>query len=230
MRNPFQDFCSVRIQKKEIPLARIVRAKQAVMGRILEGYLHLVEEEVKDLVWLVEHSHIVRAYAKATKSVQAIDYDQEDIEDFCAELDNSDKIPYIVLEPAGIFLSALINNCEENRIRLLLHDYRRTFHFLGYRLPEGKTLVLQGDVGDLIGASLAGGRLVVEGSAGNWCGAGMLQGEIAVAGSTGQKTGELMRGGKIKVSGRVWGVGNCIGGKICEGEGCIAPLACDRQS
>ncbi|MFC1857383.1 hypothetical protein ACFL9U_05060 [Thermodesulfobacteriota bacterium] len=229
MKNPFQDFRYVRIQNKELPLASMVQAKLEVMDHIVAGYVQLVEEEVKDLVWLVEHSRIVRAYAKATKSIQGLDYDQEDIEDFCAELDNTDKIPYIVLGPAGIFLSALINNCNEDRIKLSLHDYQRTFHFLGYRLPEGKTLTLQGDVGDLIGASLSGGRLVVEGSAGNWCGAGMLGGEITVTGSTGQKTGELMRGGKIKVSGRVWGVGNDIGGKIYEGEGLIAPLARDRQ-
>jgi formylmethanofuran dehydrogenase subunit C len=215
MKNPFLDFSSVAYQKKEIPLDRIVRAKEDVMEQIVQGYLRLVEDEVKDLVWLVEHSRVVKAYSAAVKSIRDLRFDPDDIEEFCIELDNSNKIPYMISGPAGIYLSALVNHSEEGRITLRLRDYQRTFHFLGYRLPEGKSLILQGDVGDFIGAGLSGGRLVVEGSTGNWCGAGMMKGEIQITENTGQNTGEWMRGGEIHVDGRIRSVGKTLfGGKI----------------
>jgi len=215
MKNPFLDFRSVPYQQKEIPLEGIVRVRQEVMDRIFEKYYHLVEEEAKDLVWLVEHSRVVKTYNTAAEGVQDLHYDQDDIEEFCAQLDSSNKIPSMISGPAGIFISALVNHCREDRIVLELRDYQRTFHFLGFKLPEGKSLILQGDVGDFIGASLAGGHLVVEGSTGNWCGAGMMKGEIFVSKNAGQRTGEWMRGGEIHIDGQVWNTGkNFFGGKI----------------
>jgi formylmethanofuran dehydrogenase subunit C len=194
------------------------------MERIVDGYRRLVEEEIKDLVWLVEHSRVARAYSAAAKSIQDLSYDQDDIEDFCAEIDNSEKIPYIISGPAGIYVSALINHVKEDRMTLRLEDYQQTYHFLGYRLPEGKTLVLQGNVGDFIGAGLSGGHLVVEGSTGNWCGAGMTRGEILITGFTGLNTGEQMRGGEIHVDGRIRSVGRTIfGGRIYQRGQLIAP-------
>ncbi|MCJ7593308.1 MAG: hypothetical protein MUO52_00870 [Desulfobacterales bacterium] len=230
-KNPFLDFQAVPVRKKEIPLDRIVQAKQAIMDRIMEGYLSLVEEEVKGLVWLVGQSHEVRTYNAALRSIQDLQYDQDDIEELCAELDRGKKTPYLISGPAGIYLSALINQAPEDRILLRLQDFERTFHFLGYRLPEGKTLILQGNVGDFVGASVCGGRLVVEGSAGNWCGAGMTGGEILVTGHTGQKTGEWMRGGTIQVDGRIWGMGQSrFGGEILHCGKPIAPLGAEEHS
>lgn len=224
MKNPFLDFSTVPYQKKEIPLNRIVQAKKQVMDRIIEGYLQLVEEEVKDLVWLVEQSRVARAYSAAVKSIRDLQFDQEDIEEFCEEMDGSSRIPYMISGPAGIYVSALINHCQEERIVLKPKDHQRMFHFFGYRLPEGKTLVLQGDVGDFIGAGLSGGRLVVEGSTGNWCGAGMTKGEIFVTGYTGQNTGGWMRGGEIRVDGRIRSIGeNRYGGRIYEAGKLIIP-------
>ncbi|MFQ6038975.1 MAG: hypothetical protein ACE5LV_10210 [Candidatus Aminicenantales bacterium] len=215
MKNPFLEFQALPLKRKEIPLERIVRAKEQVMDHIVEGYLRLVEDEVKDLVWLVEHSRVVKAYSAAVKSIRDLQYDPDDIEEFCTELDSSNKIPYMISGPAGIYLSALVNHAEQDRIVLRLRDYQRTFNFLGYRLPDGKTLVLQGDVGDFIGAGLSGGRLVVEGSTGNWCGAGMMKGEIVVTEHAGQNTGEWMRGGEVHVDGRIRSVGKTLfGGRI----------------
>ena len=119
--------------------------------------------------------------------------------------------------PAGIYVSALINNLHEDRIVLRLRDCQKKFHLLGYHLPAGKTLVLQGDMGDFTGAGLAGGCLVVEGSAGNWCGAGMMQGEIQISGSAGWKTGAWMKAGEIHVQSWVRSVGeNILGGRVYE--------------
>ncbi|MFC1887049.1 hypothetical protein ACFLZM_08350 [Thermodesulfobacteriota bacterium] len=215
MKNPFSEFGAVPYRKQEIPLERIVKAKHDTLKHLVENYISLVEAEAKDLVWLVEHSRLVQTYEQITQTIQNFDYDQDDIEDFCLELDNSDKIPYMISGPAGIFISALINHLQEEQITLNLQDYKRTFHFLGYRLPEGKELTLKGNIGDFIGSGLAGGRVQVDGSTRNWLGAGMTSGRIFVTGHTGQKTGEWMRGGEIHVDGPIHNVGTVLyGGKI----------------
>jgi len=208
MINPFEEFSQYPYKKREIPLDRIVKVKERVMEQIIDGYLKLVEEEVKDLVWLVEH----------------LDYDIDDIAELCLELDKGGKIPYLISGPAGIYISALCNNSKEENIRLRLNEFKRTYHFLGYRLPEGKTLVLEGDVGDFIGAGLPGGRLVVEGSTGNWAGAGMMKGELFITEHAGQNTGEWMRGGEIHCEGRIRGIGKTIfGGRIYQRGKLIMP-------
>jgi hypothetical protein len=224
MINPFLDFRLQPHSRREIPLERIVRAKQEVMDRIVAGYLRVIEEEVKDLVWLVEHSRLLKVYKAALESIQGLRYVQDDIEEFCTELDNSEKIPFMILGPAGIYISALINRAQEKCIVLRLRDYKRIFHFLGYRLPEGRALILHGHAGDFTGAGLAGGRLVVEGSTGDWCGAGMINGEILVNGRAGEKTGEWMRGGDIHVNGRIRGIGETFyGGRIYKRGKLIVP-------
>jgi hypothetical protein len=224
MINPFEDFKEYPYQKKEIPLDRIVRAKERVMEQIVEGYLKLVDEEVKDLVWLVEHSRILKAYSSALQIIQGFDYDIDDIEELCLEIDKGGRIPYLVSGPAGVYLSALCNNAKEEHIHLRLSEFKRTFHFLGYRLPEGKTLELEGDVGDFIGSGLAGGKLIVKGSTRNWTGAGMMKGELFVKQHTGQNTGEWMRGGEIHIDGRIQGLGKTIlGGRIYQQGKLVVP-------
>jgi hypothetical protein len=224
MINPFEDFKQYPYKKKEIPLDRIVKAKEKVMDQIVDGYLKLVDAEVKDLVWLVEHSRVVKAYSSALRTIRELEYDVDDIEELCLELDKGGRIPYLISGPAGIYLSALCNNAKEEKIRLRLYELKRTFHFLGYRLPEGKTLSLEGDVGDFIGAGLSGGKLVIEGSTGNWAGAGMMKGELFITEHTGQNTGEWMRGGEIHVDGRIRGVGKTVfGGRIYQRGKLILP-------
>ncbi len=239
MKNPFLDFRSLPYRKKEIPLERIVREKEETLEHLVQGYLQLVEEEVRDLVWLVEESKVEKAYGAALKRIDGIPYDADDIDEFCALLDRSNKTPYLISGPAGIYISALVNRAREDHIVLCPKDYERTFHFLGYKLPEGKTLVLQGDVGDFTGAGLFGGCLIVEGSAGNWCGAGMMKGQIRVVQNTGRNTGEWMRGGEIHVDGTIQSVGSkfygntgyrvLFGGKIYQQGKLLVPRALVKQ-
>ena len=114
MRNPFVDFKSHPIRKREIPLDRIIEVKRKTMDRIISGYLELSEREVKEMVWLVEHSRIVKAYSTALETVKELDYDSDDIEEFCTELDKGGKIPYLISGPAGIYM---LNQCENYRRR-----------------------------------------------------------------------------------------------------------------
>jgi len=215
MRNPFVDFGPGNYQKKENPVERNVCKKRDVLRPIMEGYSRLLEKEFSDLAWLVEHQHVVRTYSDAVESIRGLQYDPDTIEAFCEKLERPGSIPYKIPGPAGLYLSALVNQCKTDHILLRLMNCQRTFHFLGYGLAEGKTLVLQGDGGDFIGAGLHGGRLVVKGSTGNWCGAGMMKGEIWVDKHAGQNTGEWMQAGEIRIDGFIGSLGkHLFGGRI----------------
>ena len=215
MKNPFIDFHPNRYQKRENNVERISLASKDIVGAIVEGYLRMVEEEVANLAWMVEHHHVVKIYKAISETIQGLRYNAYAIEAFCTELDRSGNIAYLVPGPGGLYISALVNHCREKRILLNLKDYRRTFHFLGYRLTHGRTLILQGDAGDFAGAGLFGGTLVVKGSVGSWCGAGMLKGKIRVSKNAGLQTGEWMHGGEIRVDGQINGIGReLFGGEI----------------
>jgi len=229
MKNPFIDFRPEKYQIKERPDQRIADKNQDIYNHILKAYFNLVENEIENLAWVVEHDRVVKAYGAAAEGLRDLQYDQAYIEEFCAELDSSNGIPYLIPGPAGLYLSALVNYAQDSHVLLKIGDYKRPFHFLGYGLPEGKTLTLQGDGGDFIGAGLNGGRLVVQGSTGNWCGAGMLKGEIWVDRHTGRNTGEWMHGGEIRVGGEIHSIGRTLfGGSIFKQGRVIAPREVER--
>ena len=158
---------------------------------------------------------MVKTYGAAVKKLRNLKVDQGDIEAFCAKLNSSNSIPYLIPGPAGLFVSALVNISQENHVRLRLENFQRRLHFLGYGLDENKILQIHGEVGDFTGAGLSGGRLEIQGSTGNWCGAGMINGVILVSKNTGQNTGEWMQGGEIRVDGQIQSIGKSLfAGKI----------------
>ena len=216
MRNPFEAFKTYVLEEQEIPLDGIIASRARALEAMIQGYEKLLEEEVKEVVWLARSSTIARAYAVAEAHAQSIDYDAEDIEEFCFELDKGDQISYLVSGPSGLYLSALCNCAREQEISLQLGELERTIHLLGYRLPEGKRLVIEGEMGDFFGVNMEGGELLVEGSVRNWTGAGMKQGKIVVSRNVGHHTGEWMTGGEIWIGGRVGGLGDIKDGKIYE--------------
>jgi len=223
MRNPFDEFKDYRKRRRDIPLDQIVKARDVTMAGIMAGYERLLEEEVKELVWLVQYNTVVKAYANAEKHIQDLTFNPEDIEDFCFELDRSDRIPYMITGPAGIYVSALCNKCEDDEIILKLDDMNTQINLLGYRLPAGKKLKIEGNVGDFVGIGVEGGELVVEGSGKNYAGAGMRSGKLVITKNVGHHTGEWMMGGEILVGGRIRGLGNIMDGKIFEREQLIYP-------
>lgn len=184
------------------------------MERLIDGYNKLLEEEVKGLVWLVEHSRLVEAYAKAEELIEGMRYTQYDIEEFCYELEDSDKIRYPIAGPAGIYISALCNHAEEEEITLNLSAGKGGIHLIGYRLKQGKKILIQGNVGDFTGVGMCGGEIIVEGSCRNWTGAGIRSGKMLIKKDVGYNTGEWMMGGEIWVEGRIRGIGKAVNGKI----------------
>jgi glutamate synthase domain-containing protein 3 len=223
MKNPFEEFKDFQKTKRDIPLDQIVKSRNVTMARIMEGYEKLLEEEVKELVWLVQYNTVIKAYANAEKNIKDLKFKPEDIEDFCFELDSSDRIPYMITGPAGIYIAALCNRCEEDEIVLKLDDIKTQINLLGYRLPAGKKLVIEGNVGDFVGIGVEGGEVVIEGSAKNYAGAGMRSGKLMITKNVGHHTGEWMMGGEIHVGGRIRGLGNIMDGKIYERDQLIYP-------
>jgi hypothetical protein len=223
LKNPFEEFKTFHFKKIEIPLDQIVQSTEIVMDRIRQGYEKLLEEEAKELVWMVQYNTIIKAYEVAERYVKEIDYSAEDIEDFCFVLENTQKIPYLIPGPAGIYISALCNYVQEEEIVLKLSELKTEINLIGFRLPKGKRLVIEGDTGDFTGIGLEGGELVVEGNAKNWTGAGMRSGKILVRKNIGLHTGEWMIGGEIYVGGRVRGLGNIVEGKVFERDKLVYP-------
>src|SRR5512143_3385796 len=180
------------------------------MGRSRRGYERLLEEEAKELVWMVQYNTIIKAYEVAERYVKEIEYAAEDIEDFCFALENTQKIPYLIPGPAGIYISALCNYANEEEIILKLSELKTEINLLGFRLPKRKRLMIEGDTGDFTGIGLEGGELVIEGNSKNWTGAGMSGAQILIKKNVGCHAGEWMMGGEIFVGGRVRGLGNIV--------------------
>ncbi|MFH1625381.1 MAG: hypothetical protein ABID54_09540, partial [Pseudomonadota bacterium] len=213
MRNPFERFKDYKSRRREIPLDSIIKSKDLIINKMVAGYEKVVEEEVKSLVWVVERSRLMEAYSKAEETIADIDYTAEDIEEFCYELDSADRLPYLITGPSGIYISALCNHAKEPEITLKLGELKRKVHLIGYRLPIGKRLLIEGDTGNFTGARLEGGELIVEGSVRDWAGAGMRKGKITIKKYAGYHTAEWMVDGEIYVNGRIRGMGRVVNGK-----------------
>src|SRR4030043_2415349 len=216
IRNPFEEFDTFTFKKTPIPLDQIIESTEVVMDQIRRGYEKLLEEEAKELVWMVQYNTIIKAYEVAEEYVREVDYSAEDIEDFCFTLENTQKVPYFIPGPAGVYLSALCNYAKEEEIVLKLSELKTEINLIGFRLPKAKRLMVDGDTGDFTGIGLEGGELVVEGNTKNWTGAGMKGGKILVKKNIGLHTGEGMVGGETYVGGRVRGRGNIVEGKVYE--------------
>ena len=217
MFNPFEDFKDFLSKTRGLPLDRLAAAHDQIIGELARGYGKLVEQELKSLVWFVEHNRVIEAYKTASEVIQNIDYDAHSIEDFCYALDSGADIPYLISGPAGIYVAALCNHTPEDQIVLRLEEMKRTLHFLGYRLPYGKYLRIEGDAGNFTGSALQGGEISVTGSTGDWTGAGMTDGKVTITQHCGRNTGEWMQGGEIWVGGRIRGLGRMTAGCIYQG-------------
>jgi hypothetical protein len=216
--NPFEAFRSYSATRRELPLDRILARRDQVLERLSQSYQALIEEGSKQLVWVVEQGALSRAYSTAVEALRGIDFSVEDLEDMCLELDTNDGVTTPMGAPSGLFIAAMCNQVPAHEIALNLHIFRHRWPFLGYRLPRGRRLYLDGDAGDFVGALLDGGEVVVTGNAGNYTGIGMRTGTVQIGYSTGKYTGEGMRGGTLRVGGRIAASGRVKQGTIYEGD------------
>jgi hypothetical protein len=217
MLNPFQEFRAYTLHRRELPLDRILAQRDEVLERLLQSYQALVEEESKQLVWVVEQGALSRAYTTAVEALRGVVFTVEDLEDLCLVLDADNGVATPLGAPSGLFIAALCNQVQANDISLNLHTFTHRWPFLGYRLARGRRLHLDGNAGDFVGALLEGGEVVVTGNAGNYAGVGMKSGLLHVRHSTGKHTGEGMRGGNLRVDGHIGSLGKVKKGTIYEG-------------
>jgi hypothetical protein len=225
MLNPFQEFRAYEAPRRELPLDRILAQRDEVLQRLLQSYQSLVEEESKQLVWVVEQGALSRAYTTAVEALRGVAFTVEDLEDVCIELDTVDGVATPLGAPSGLFIAALCNQVQADEIRLNLHAFTHRWPFLGYRLGRGRRLHLDGNAGDFVGALLEGGEVVVIGNVGNYAGVGMKGGLIHVRHSTGKFAGEGMRGGMLRVDGHIGSLGNAKKGTIQEGGRQVFPAS-----
>ena len=140
----------------------------------------------------------------------------------------------------GVYVSALVNNCDENTFTLHTKHLPFDVHDLGYG-NNGKLIKIIGDGCGGIGKNMEDGFIQVDGNADSlgdgikggviqvdgdcyWLGSDMISGEIIINGNVGTKlvspdsgTIVAMHGGKIIINGDVGGEigGGMRGGTIC---------------
>lgn len=230
MVNPFQEFRDYTSTQRELPLDRILAQRDQVLQGLLQGYQTLVEEESKQLVWVVEQGALSRAYATAVEVLKGVEFTIEDLEDVCLELDKAEGVSTPLGAPSGLFIAAMCNLVPSEEVTLNLQALTHRWPFLGYRLPRGRRLRLHGNAGDFVGALLEGGDVVVSGNAGNYAGIGMKAGMLHIKHSCGKYTAEGMRGGTVRVDGYVGSLGKPKQGVVFEGNQQIFPAEAGRRS
>jgi formylmethanofuran dehydrogenase subunit C len=156
-------------------------------------------------------------YDMVASSAKHTHYSAEDVQAFSIVLGEfqdeerfSDKV--------GLFLSALINNGEDDYYTLHTKHLQSSIVFIGFknvknitikgnaggRIGEqmmGGSIIIEGSVEDLVGISMKGGSIHIKENAGQSVGWGMYGGAIIVEGNAGRSVGFQMKGGSITICG-----------------------------
>jgi formylmethanofuran dehydrogenase subunit C len=215
MKNLFEEFQPASIKRRLHTAETFHRENETAIASWLKSYQTLLADEIGNLFWQVNPEHLASVYSIIVKDLQNFNYSGHEIGAFCTRLDQNFSIPLHVPGPLGLYVSALINCCQDSEITFFTSGFKGIIHFIGYRLPEGKILTINGNSGDFAGAGLCGGMLVIKGSTGNWCGAGMTSGKIHVQGDAGFNLGQWMHGGSIQVDGVILSIGDKrFGGQV----------------
>jgi len=152
-------------------------------------------------------------YDKVDFCTRNLMFRAKDLETFSiAMADLQDDIDF--LRKAGFFLSALINQSDDKEFVIHTSHLSRPIDSLGY--CNKKIVIVNGDVGDLVGAHMRAGTILVEGNASDSAGSYMKGGSLDIKGNARNWLGSWMEGGLITVghdAGKGVG-GNLTGGSI----------------
>ncbi|MBR9691432.1 hypothetical protein GOV06_01475 [Candidatus Woesearchaeota archaeon] len=138
---------------------------------------------------------------------------KEDIYEFVSFLPEYEKSPRFFLL-TGEFLSGLINNLEESDDVVLDLTGLTKLNCLGHKLSS-RTLLVKGDVRDMLGKYMKSGLIIVEGNAESFVGLSMRAGKIIVKGHANNYVGNGMFSGKVIIKGRA---GDYVGSYMKNGE------------
>ena len=175
-------------------VTNIASSSRTSIGSRLKRFGDVKEEPRRTVIHVPKQIHLTDAwvsigevpdaeykmvYDRAIELLSHLKYSVSDIKEFIITLSAFAKEQDFESK-AGIFISALINTSPRRRFSIQL-DNLPPLHRLGYM--NTKSITITGDVGILLGHSMAGGYLRVHGNAGNWLGYGMSKGKISVSGS-----------------------------------------------
>ncbi len=223
MKNPFSEFRAQGSEPppRKLPMEEILAAHTHVLDDLKAGFKRLIEDEAGDGLWQPDGDSIVRVYEQALAIVTDLEVTPGDVEAFALASFGSEDPDFFLMGPLGLYVSALCNTSQDRQIGLSFQGQDLRLPLLGYRLEDGRTLSVDGHLGDLTGISMTGGGLSVSGHVGRYLGAGMVAGRIDVGGDAGRFVGEQMVGGEIHVQGRLGGVGKPTGGVVYHRRQCV---------
>lgn len=151
-------------------------------------------------------------YPKAVKAIADLEYTAEDVRNFSIVLAEFQGEKNFFLK-AGLFLSALINNCQDNEFIVYTYHLKTQLNAIGF-LNE-KNITVKGDTGVGTGSDMKGGSIMIEGDTDSMLGFCMGSGTIVVKGNAGYIVGDAMKGGTIIIEGNA---GISIGREMKGGE------------
>ncbi len=158
-----------------------------------------------------------KMHSKMLKRMEKLRYSAKDIEDFSVVLSEFQG-EMVFSNNAGLFLSALINNCKEEGFVIHTAHLDAPIHCIGFgnrkkitvegdagvnvgREMDAGEIIVNGDADDTAGNTMRGGSIIVNGNCGETIGYDMAGGSILVNGNAGDEVGHEMRGGDIIVTG-----------------------------
>jgi len=176
-----------------------IRTQKVENNPALEG-MRRVWTECKDLGCERDdvHDGYDENYVQVLRKIKKFKYSAQDVEEFSLGLDEFQREENF-RKKAGLFLSALINNCKGREFVVHTENLTTRIDYIGYR--NKKNITVEGPAGDCLGRSMKGGTIIVNGYALGHVGHTMKRGTIIVNGDAYDDIGFRMRGGTIIVKG-----------------------------
>ncbi len=137
-------------------------------------------------------------YPQLSGKIKELEYSAKDVEAFSlalAEFQGEENFS----KKAGLFLSVLINNGQENEFIIHTAHLSEPVQFIGN--GNTKNIIVKGDTGNCVGHMMESGAIIVEGNSGDMAGMEMTGGAITVMGNAGKDIGNRMKGGTMIVEG-----------------------------
>ena len=153
-----------------------------------------------EAVSMYEYEQIPIRYAVSERHVPS-EYCASDVEKFCAFLVNYQFVEDFS-DSAGLYLSALVNQCSDTKVRVITRHLKEKVSSLGYK-NEDHSIEVLGDVDNMLGHHMIGGEIVVHGNAGRMVGSQMSGGVIRIEGEF-ETLSRYFKRGTIFLAGELW--------------------------
>lgn len=137
---------------------------------------------------------------EAYECIKDIEYSSKDIREFSLRLKDYQHHGFYFTR-SGLFLSALINKCEDGEYEILTNHLDLELDLIG--TENSKKIIVKGNVGDNLGENMKSGKIIVEGDAGFGVASSMKSGTIHITGNSGMVLGFFIKQGEIFVDGEM---------------------------